>query len=287
MISGEHMSNLFKEIRFAAQMNQEQLAAELGTTAGTLNRWENNKVVPTQMAQKSLYDFCKRKNIDLPGLIVKCCRYDSDEKLILYHGSKSGIKGQIAPISRAACDFGQGFYMGTDPLQPLTLICPQESPVFYSVELDTKGLKILDIDVGLDWAMLIAYNRDYMKGAEGTEIYQKYAEFAEGYDVIVGYIANDRMYAELTNFFDGTITDVALMKCLSALDIGKQYVAITEKACSQIKVLNEHKLLNIELMALRERSESRREEGRKLADAIVKEHRREGRFFDEILGGER
>lgn len=32
--------------------------------------------------------------------------------MILYHGSKSGIKGDIAPNSRDACDFGQGFYMG-------------------------------------------------------------------------------------------------------------------------------------------------------------------------------
>ena len=30
--------------------------------------------------------------------------------MILYHGSKSGIKGDIAPKSRDACDFGQGFY---------------------------------------------------------------------------------------------------------------------------------------------------------------------------------
>ncbi len=32
--------------------------------------------------------------------------------MTLYHGSKSGIKGDIATKSRDACDFGQGFYMG-------------------------------------------------------------------------------------------------------------------------------------------------------------------------------
>lgn len=37
--------------------------------------------------------------------------------MILYHGSKSGIKGDIAPKSRDACDFGQGFYMGDLPDQ--------------------------------------------------------------------------------------------------------------------------------------------------------------------------
>ncbi len=42
--------------------------------------------------------------------------------MILYHGSKSGIKGDIAPNSRDACDFGQGFYMGDLPDQPKGLI---------------------------------------------------------------------------------------------------------------------------------------------------------------------
>lgn len=36
------------------------------------------------------------------------------EDLILYHGSRGGIQGPIAPKSRSRCDFGfQGFYMGT------------------------------------------------------------------------------------------------------------------------------------------------------------------------------
>ena len=45
------------------------------------------------------------------------------EKIRLFHGSKSGIKGKISPISRSLCDFGQGFYMGTEKEQPMTLIC--------------------------------------------------------------------------------------------------------------------------------------------------------------------
>lgn len=44
----------------------------------------------------------------------------TNETVTLYHGSKSGIRGKIAPISRERCDFGKGFYMGTDRIQPLT-----------------------------------------------------------------------------------------------------------------------------------------------------------------------
>jgi|GEM_PF-2127483 hypothetical protein len=47
----------------------------------------------------------------------------TDEIVTLYHGSKSGIRGAIAPISRVRCDFGKEFYMRTDRTQMLTLIC--------------------------------------------------------------------------------------------------------------------------------------------------------------------
>lgn len=44
----------------------------------------------------------------------------TSQNLILYHGSKAGLVGNIAPVSRDRCDFGKGFYMGTERSQPLT-----------------------------------------------------------------------------------------------------------------------------------------------------------------------
>lgn len=51
--------------------------------------------------------------------------------------------------------------------------------------------------------------------------------------MIIGYIANDRMFVVLDRFFNGEITDLALINSLSALKLGKQYVALTEKACKK------------------------------------------------------
>ena len=138
----------------------------------------------------------------------------------------------------------------------------------------------------MDWAMLIAYYRKEMESAKGTPIYEKYAHMADGYDVIIGYIANDRMYTELSRFFNRTLTDVALINCLSALDLGKQYVAISEKACKQIKILKEEPLSQLELSLLKDMSAERRKEGIALAEEIEVKYRREGKFFDEILKGE-
>ena len=281
------MKNLIKAIRFAANMNQEQFASALGTTPLSINRWENGKTLPNRMAQTQLYNFCKEHAIDIAQLIIDTKAYgDTDNKLVLYHGSKKGIVGDIAPISRDECDFGSGFYMGTNTLQPLTLVCNEDKPKFYTVELDLTGLKVLTVEIGMDWAMLIAYYRKEMESAKGTAIYEKYAHMADGYDVIIGYIANDRMYTELSRFFNRTLTDVALINCLSALDLGKQYVAISEKACKQIKILKEEPLSQLELSLLKDMSAERRKEGIALAEEIEVKYRREGKFFDEILKGE-
>ena len=65
-----------------------------------------------------------------------------------------------------------------------------------------------------------------------------------------------------------------------------QYVAVTEKACKQIKILKEENLSQLELLALRDMSTKRRKAGVQLATELEVKYRREGRFFDEILKGE-
>lgn len=207
----------------------------------------------------------------------------NSEIITLYHGSKSGIQGAIAPASRARCDFGKGFYMGTDRIQPLALICNFPESKLYTLNADLSNLKILDMDVGLDWALLIAYNRGKMNSSKNSQIYKRIEDLGKACDMIIGSIANDRMFVVLDRFFNGEITDYALINCLSALKLGKQYVALTEKACSKIKIIDEHVLSEEERDELKKRSEANRSSGITMADEICRKYRREGRFFDEIL----
>lgn len=280
------MKDLIRMIRAKAGLSQAQFASMLGTTAVSINRWEHGKSIPNQMAQMNIHQFCKAQGIEVADLVTEMLRYEhTDSRNIFYHGSKKGIVGSIAPISRGECDFGHGFYMGTATLQPLTLVCAEDKPKFYTVEFDLSGLNVLEVGIDMDWAMMISYYRKQMERVADTPIYEKYKHFADGYDVIVGYIANDRMYTELARFFNGTITDTALLQCLSVLDLGKQYVAISQRACDQIRVLEERDMHLLERLALQDKSVRRRTEGIALADEVVKKYRREGKFFDEILGG--
>lgn len=206
-----------------------------------------------------------------------------NETVTLYHGSKSGLRGTIAPVSRERCDFGKGFYMGTERTQPLTLICNYPDAKIYTLSVDLSNLKILDVEVGLDWALLVAYNRGKMDSVKNSKMYKRFAKLSRDYDMIIGYIANDRMFVVLDRFFNGEITDVALVNSLSALNLGKQYVALTERACKNIIIVDEQKISEFDRDKLKEESEKNRSQGIALADEICRKYRREGRFFDEIL----
>ena len=201
----------------------------------------------------------------------------------LFHGSKNGLHGDIKPISREVCDFGKGFYMGTEETQPMTLICNYDNAVLYALELDTMNLRIKEIPLNLDWAFFVAFNRGLLTKNCAPELFRKYESFKDNIDLITGYIANDRMFVVLDRFFDGEITDTALVESLSALKLGIQYVAVTERACKAISIVKETKLTEEQKADLLVKSEENRKLGISLADEICKKYRREGRYFDEII----
>ena len=91
----------------------------------------------------------------------------------------------------------------------------------------------------------------------------------------------------MCRFFDGDITDKALVESLSALKLGVQYVAVTQKACDAVKILREEKFSEQERESLIQKSESNRKLGISLADEICRKYRREGLFFDEIIKEEK
>ena len=118
---------------------------------------------------------------------------------------------------------------------------------------------------------------------KGSLIYEQYKNLSRDRDMIIGNIANDRMFVVLDRFFSGEITDLALINSLSALKLGKQYVALTKKACSKIQILDETELSEKERSILKKESEANRSRGIAMANEICRKYRREGRFFDEIL----
>ena len=122
-----------------------------------------------------------------------------------------------------------------------------------------------------------------MEKIKGTSFYNKYRDMVSDKDLIIGSIANDRMFYVIDNFFIGNVTDAALINSLSALQLGKQYVAVTQKGCDAVRIEAEVPLSYLERQFMKEVAQENRVKGVSLANDICKNYRREGLFFDEIL----
>ena len=283
------MQKLIKQIRAYLNMSQTELAEQLNVTFQTVNRWENGRALPNKLAQSKMFDLCREKQVPVYDMILKKIEEESkaikldSNRVLLYHGSKSGIEGTVEPKSRKQCDFGKGFYMGTDPGQALTLICDYEKSKFYIVSVSTDNLAQIEVPANIDWAMLVAYHRGKMKKINGTPFYNKYRDMTKDKDLIIGNIANDRMFFVIDNFFVGNVTDMALINSLSALQLGKQYVVISQKGCDAVRIEAEVELSYLERQFIKEIAEENRAKGISLANDICKNYRREGMYFDEIL----
>ncbi len=283
------MRELIKQIRQFAGLSQNELANKIGVRFATINRWENGRFFPTRLAQEKLYQLCENLNVPVYDMIIEKIKSKVNSlgiekgRILLYHGSKNGIIGEIAPISRTKCDFGKGFYMGTTPEQALTLICGFEESKFYVVSIDISELIVDEIPANIDWAMCVAFHREKMEKVKGTKFYDKYRAMTEDKDLVIGNIANDRMFFVIDNFFQENITDKALINSLSALQLGKQFVALTKKACKAIRIEKEIELSFLEKKVLQKVSKINRQKGIDLANEICKSYRRDGMFFDEIL----
>ncbi len=283
------MQTLIKQIRTYRNLSQTEFAERLNVTFATVNRWENGRALPNRLAQSKMYEICKQDDVpvydftvDRIKAIAKECVL-AENRVLLYHGSKSGITGAIEPSSRPQCDFGKGFYMGTEASQALTLICDYEKSKLYLVSVDMSDLQTIEVPANIEWAMLVAYHRGKMEKINGTSLYDKYRGMTANKDLVIGSIANDRMFYVIDNFFVGNITDAALVGSLSALQLGKQYVAVTQKACDAVRIEKEIEISYLERLFIKDIAEQNRAKGISLANDICKNFRREGLFFDELL----
>jgi DNA-binding XRE family transcriptional regulator len=57
-------SEVLKDIRAQQHYTQEKLARELNVSFSTINRWENNKTTPSELAKMHIIEYCNKNMID-------------------------------------------------------------------------------------------------------------------------------------------------------------------------------------------------------------------------------
>lgn len=104
-----------------------------------------------------------------------------------------------------------------------------------------------------------------------------------GVDYVVAPIADNRMFQIIDSFIEGEITDVQCRHCLSATNLGNQYVFFTQRAADQIKILRRCYLASVEKEAyISVRSEDAQGSNDKVKIAR-KQYRGQGQYIEEIL----
>ncbi len=205
--------------------------------------------------------------------------------ILLYHGSRTGITGDIQPKSRSRCDFGSGFYMGTRPEQAKGLVYNDIAPMFYTMNLHLENIpdmKILTLS-DMDWAFYVLYNRGSLETIKNTPLYEKISNLDRNKDIVIGPIADDNMNSIMKKFIKGEITDKAFLECIRCIDYGVQYVAKTETACQQIEILSAEKLDMSKYKEYQKFNTERRKESKQKVDTIRHLYRRDGQYLDQIL----
>ncbi len=157
-----------------------------------------------------------------------------DGSILLFHGSKDGLKQIREDGSRANCDFGRGFYCSRRYASALCFLESYEHSSVYLYEADLRGLDIAEIGPGLEWMLIVCHHRGMIGGYEAHPLLQKSLSSIEGKDVIIAPIADNRMFQIMRDFGEGNITDLQAIHALSASRLGNQYVFKTGRALEKL-----------------------------------------------------
>ena len=84
-----------------------------GISFATANRWKKAHCDPSQSTVNAIKNLRAEHDIDFSQM-KGASIITSNETVTLYHGSKSGLPGSIAPSRRNLCDFSRDFYMDTE-----------------------------------------------------------------------------------------------------------------------------------------------------------------------------
>lgn len=150
----------------------------------------------------------------------------------LYHGSTVVVKNPTIVKGRKATDFGKGFYTTTDFKQAekwanLQKARKQTEKAIVSIYEVPDNILELDIKIlhfsgaTKEWLEFVVNNRKNYK--------------TEKYDIVMGPVANDRLYFTITLYEDKEITANAAIEMLKAHILFDQLSFHTPETISLLK----------------------------------------------------
>lgn len=275
----------FKAIRDVLDISQKEFAKVLDTEQKTISNIESKDSYPSKTIVESAFTYAFKKDVKINKLKELLCRDNlSHNEKLLFHGSKGEIRGNIdVNFGRGNNDFGQGFYTGESYEQAVSFISTYDDPSVYFMSFDDSDLKCKRYSVDREWMMTIAYYRETLDKYENHPLIKKIIKESRDCDYIIAPIADNKMFETINEFIEGNLTDEQCKHCLAATNLGMQYVFLTEKAASRLKIVERCYVCDKE----REHYKKLKEDYRKLGNDKVKlakaQYRGVGKYIDEVL----
>lgn len=269
-----------------AGISMEKLAAELNVSRVTISNWVNQRTTISETNMAELYRFAYRKGIRLNKIKEQFYREDmvGENEVLLFHGAKTRIEGELRiDMNKRINDFGNGFYCGESLEQSAAFVSNQKDSSLYILKFQPADLRSKRYMVDREWMLTVAFHRGRLEEFKDSTVVTQLKKSMEGIDYIVAPIADNRMFEIIDQFIDGEITDIQCQHCLSATNLGMQYVFLTEKALSHITLLERCYLSVLEkeaYLTARHESFGINQDKVKLAR---KQYRNQGEYIEDIL----
>ena len=164
--------------------------------------------------------------------------------MILYHGSPKAIETPLYGYGSKENDYGLGFYCTQSNDLAKEWACPTVQSGFSNkYELDMDGMRVLHLNSDgyhiLNWIAILLQNRIFAKRSPvarqaNSYILNEFLPDISGYDVVIGYRADDSYFSYAKDFLNNTISVNQLSQAMKLGELGEQVVLKSEKAFQQI-----------------------------------------------------
>lgn len=163
----------------------------------------------------------------------------------LFHGSVNIIEKPIFGEGKSYNDYGRGFYCTEHIELAKEWACLSGNDGYANhYLLDTSGLSVLNLNGPeyniLNWLAVLLENRKF-NVADGMPLRAKnyllenFKINYKGYDIIIGYRANDSYFSYAGDFINGTLSLNALSEAMRLGKLGEQVVLKSKKAFEALK----------------------------------------------------
>lgn len=266
--------------------SSSELAAAIGVSRITLQRWISHTNVPSRTTLNAFYDYAFSRGIRINAIKAQLHQeqIEAHKHICLFHGAKTRIDGALS-LGKSSInnDFGHGFYCGQSLEQSAMFVAAYPDSSLYIVSFAPQKCKKAVFKVDQSWMLVVAWHRGKLSAyAEHPKIKQL-VKRVENADYVVAPIADNRMFEIIDSFIDGEITDIQCQHCLSATNLGKQYVFVSPKALKNVSLVERCFLSEQEKRFYLESKQEESRTGTDKAKVARRQFRGQGLYIEELL----